>query len=70
MIIKKKTEEDQSYFVHEFAHKWFEKQLWETNEGVSVGLSYFHERGLSDAVIKNSDSAIRQTIIQHLPIMR
>ncbi len=49
---EKKTEEDQSYFVHEFAHKWFEKQLWETNEGVSVGLSYFHERGLSDAVIK------------------
>lgn len=49
---EKKTEEDQAYFVHEFAHKWFEKQLWETKEGMSVGLSYFHERGLSDAVIK------------------
>lgn len=49
---EKKTEEDQAYFVHEFAHKWFEKQLWETKEGMSVGLSYFHERGLSDAIIK------------------
>ena len=49
---EKKTEEDQAYFVHEFAHKWFEKQLWETPEGMSVGLSYFHSRGLSDAIIK------------------
>ncbi|MPM13522.1 DNA primase [bioreactor metagenome] len=49
---EKKTEEDQSYFVHEFAQKWFDKQLWETKEGMSVGLSYFHERGLSDAIIK------------------
>ncbi len=50
--LEKKSEEEQSYFVHEFAGKWFTKQLWDSKEGVSVGLSYFRERGLSDATVK------------------
>ncbi len=49
---EKKSEEEQSYFVHEFAAKWFSKQLWESREGMSVGLSYFRERGLSDAIVR------------------
>ena len=49
---EKKTEEEQSYFIHDFANKWFIKQLWETQEGEAIALNYFHERGLSDAIIK------------------
>jgi DNA primase len=50
--LEKKSEEEQSYFVHEFAGKWFTNQLWESKEGMSVGLSYFRERGLSDSIVK------------------
>lgn len=49
---ERKTEEEQAYFIHDFANKWFIKQLWETQEGEAVALNYFHERGLSDAIIK------------------
>ena len=40
------------FVVNEFAAEWFEKQLWETQEGQAVGLSYFRERGLRDDIIK------------------
>lgn len=38
--------------VTEYARKFFIKQLTETDEGKSVGLSYFGERGFSDATIE------------------
>ncbi len=40
------------FVVNEFANKWFQKQLWETPEGQAIGLSYFHERGLRDDIIR------------------
>lgn len=40
------------FIVNEFANKWFQDQLWETNEGQAIGLSYFHERGLRDDIIR------------------
>ena len=48
----KRSEEEQSYFVHDFTSKWFIQQLWETQKGQTIGLSYFRERGFSDAIIK------------------
>lgn len=48
----KKSEEEQSYFIHDFATKWFVQQLWESQKGQTIGLSYFRERGFSDATIK------------------
>ncbi len=38
--------------VNDFAQKFFTKQLWETEEGKAVGLSYFKERGFSEETIK------------------
>jgi DNA primase len=40
------------YILNNFAAKYFEKQLFETNEGRSVGLSYFKERGFLESTIK------------------
>ena len=40
------------FIVNEFANKWFQDQLWETKEGQAIGLSYFHERGLRDDIIR------------------
>ncbi len=38
--------------VSEFASKYFTKQLHETDEGKSIGLSYFHEREFTEAMIE------------------
>lgn len=50
---KQKQDDRESMFVvNEFAKNWFEKQLWETEEGQIAGLSYFRERGLTDQTIR------------------
>lgn len=49
---KKRSEAEQAYFIHDFASKWFIQQLWETPKGQTIGLSYFKERGFSEAIIK------------------
>lgn len=50
---KQQQDDRESMFaVNEWVNKWFQKQLWETEEGRAVGLAYFHERGLQDATIK------------------
>ena len=38
--------------VQQWALNWSVEQLWNTDEGKRIGLSYFHERGFSDATIK------------------
>ncbi len=35
-----------------FASQYFQDMLWNTEEGNTIGLSYFKERGFSDAIIK------------------
>ena len=40
------------FVVNDFANKWFQDQLWETEEGRAIGLSYFRERGLRDDIIR------------------
>ena len=40
------------YIVSEYAKKYFENILWNNQEGRSVGLSYFKERGFSEETIK------------------
>ncbi|HKK40395.1 MAG TPA: CHC2 zinc finger domain-containing protein, partial [Cryomorphaceae bacterium] len=52
-----KEKEDQSLreslvLVNKFALESFEQNLWESEEGKSVGLSYFRERGFSDKTIR------------------
>ncbi len=38
--------------INKFAGEYFETGLWNTDEGKSIGLSYFRERGFTDATIK------------------
>lgn len=46
------TERESMFIVNEWANKWFRKQLNETPEGRSVGLSYFRGRGFRDDIIE------------------
>ena len=47
------TEKESMYVINEFAMNFFEDSLYNTQEGIDVGLSYFRERGFSDEIIKN-----------------
>lgn len=40
------------YIVSAWAAKFFQEQIFETDEGKSIGLSYFRERGFRDDIIK------------------
>lgn len=48
----KQTARESMLMVNEFAQKTFEEDLMATNEGQTVGLTYFRERGLQDETIK------------------
>ena len=49
---RKDEEREQLFRLNDFALQWFENQLWNTEEGRAVGLSYFRQRGLRDDIIK------------------
>ncbi len=40
------------YIINQFAQQFYQRQLFETEEGQSVGLSYLKERGFTEATIK------------------
>lgn len=46
------TEREALGLVVDFAQKWFEDQLWNTDDGRNIGLSYFKERGFREQTIK------------------
>lgn len=50
--VLEKTAREGLSVLSEFAGKFFAEQLFESDEGRSVGLSYFRERGFSDDTIK------------------
>ncbi len=43
---------DSLYIVNQFALEWYERQLFETDMGKSVGLSYFQKRGFREDTIR------------------
>ncbi len=46
------NEKESMYLVSEFAGSYFQKVLWEEEEGKAIGLSYFKERGFTSETIK------------------
>ena len=46
------SERESLAVVQQWALAWSVDQLWNTDEGRRIGLSYFHERGFTDASIK------------------
>lgn len=47
-----RNEKESLFLVNEFAEKYFMQQLWESEEGKLMGMTYFKERGFKDATIK------------------
>jgi DNA primase len=47
------SERESLAVVQQWAMNWSIEQLWSTDEGKRIGLSYFHERGFSDSTIKS-----------------
>jgi DNA primase len=43
---------DGLFIINNFAQQFFSRQLFETEEGTDIGLSYFKERGFRDDIIK------------------
>lgn len=49
------NERESLYLVSEFASNYFKKILHKTDQGKSIGLSYFKERGFTEETIKKFD---------------
>ena len=45
-------EKESLWLVNAFARDWFKEQMWESETGRTIGLSYFRERGFSDETIR------------------
>lgn len=50
--LQAKTKKELLYKIHEVANHWFQEQLWESEEGRAVALSYFRHRDISEESIK------------------
>ncbi len=46
------SDRDSLYILMNYAKDYYKKSLFDTDEGRSVGLSYFHERGFNDRIIE------------------
>ena len=49
---EKQAEKESLFLVNEYANKFFQQQLWDTEEGKNIGLSYFKEREFTEETIK------------------
>lgn len=47
-----RNERESLYVINDFARNWFTQQMWETEEGQNIGLSYFKERGFKESAIQ------------------
>lgn len=52
---EQQDERESLYLVSEFASKYFQNILHKTDQGKSIGLGYFKERGFTEETIKNFD---------------
>jgi len=50
--LERSNEKDSLFIVSNFANDYFQDMLWNSEEGKSVGLSYFKERGFTEETIK------------------
>lgn len=53
--VQAQNEKESLYIVLDFASKYYQDQLWKSNEGESIGQSYFKERGFNHATIQKFD---------------
>lgn len=46
-----RNERESMFILNEWALRWFQKQMHDTNDGRAIGLAYFRERGFRDDII-------------------
>ncbi|MBS1977665.1 MAG: DNA primase [Bacteroidetes bacterium] len=51
-VEEQQSEREGLYILMGFARDFYRQSLWETEEGKSIGLSYFRERGFNDRTIE------------------
>lgn len=51
-VLQERSERESLLAVSQWAANYFEKELWEGEEGYTIGHSYFSERGFRDDIIK------------------
>ncbi len=49
---QKRTDRESMFIINAFAQEFFSKSLLETEEGRSVGMAYFRERGFNEDIIR------------------
>lgn len=70
---QEQSERENMLVINEFAMKQFEENIYGTDEGRNIGLSYFYERGFNDSIIKkfhlgyslDNSTALYDTIKKH-----
>ena len=50
--VERASEKDSLYIISKFAKDFFTNELWESEEGKTIGFNYFKERGYSEEIIK------------------
>lgn len=50
--IAEQNEKEALFLLNQFAQKYFENSIFEKEEGKAIGLTYFHERGFGDDIIR------------------
>ena len=50
--IDRANKKDGIYVISSYANKFFQNQLWDTEEGKLIGISYFKQRGFSEEIIR------------------
>ena len=50
--VERASEKDSLYIISKYAKDFFTNELWESEEGKTIGLNYFKERGYSEEIIK------------------
>lgn len=51
--VQKQNEIESLYILLNFAKKFYQDKLWETDEGKTIGLSYFKERGFLEKTVQD-----------------
>ena len=50
--MQRQDDRESMFIVNQWANEWFQQQLFETEDGRNIGLSYFYGRGFRDDIIR------------------
>lgn len=49
---QRQDDRESMFLVNDFSNKWFQSQLHDTQEGVTVGMAYLRQRGIREDIIR------------------